>query len=100
MGAGDVKLMAAVGAWLSWPASLAGTLLSLIAGGVFALAVAGGTAGGILFGKDALEIVKPRETVGTGKQRIEPAPGQYRLDVIALADVRMIVEDQGDGGQW
>lgn len=40
MGAGDVKLMAAVGAWLAWPVSLTATLASLIAGGVFALFVA------------------------------------------------------------
>ncbi len=40
MGAGDVKLMAAVGAWLAWPLSLTATLLSLVAGGVFALLVA------------------------------------------------------------
>ena len=40
MGAGDVKLMAAVGAWLTWPVSLTATLASLIAGGVFALVVA------------------------------------------------------------
>ena len=40
MGAGDVKLMAAVGAWLAWPVSLTATLLSLIAGGVFAVLVA------------------------------------------------------------
>jgi prepilin peptidase CpaA len=40
MGAGDVKLMAAVGAWLAWPQSLTATLASLIAGGVFALIVA------------------------------------------------------------
>ena len=40
MGAGDVKLMAAVGAWLSWPVSLTATLASLIAGGAFALVVA------------------------------------------------------------
>ena len=33
-------MMAAVGAWLSWPASLPATLFSLIAGGVFALVVA------------------------------------------------------------
>jgi len=40
MGAGDVKLMAAVGAWLAWPVSLTATLVSLIAGGVIALVVA------------------------------------------------------------
>ena len=40
MGAGDVKLMAAVGAWLAWPVSLTATLLSLVAGGVFAVLVA------------------------------------------------------------
>ncbi len=40
MGAGDVKLMAAVGAWVAWPASLTATLVSLIAGGVIALVVA------------------------------------------------------------
>jgi prepilin peptidase CpaA len=40
MGAGDVKLMAAAGAWLAWPVSLTATLASLIAGGVFALIVA------------------------------------------------------------
>jgi prepilin peptidase CpaA len=37
MGAGDVKLMAAVGAWLSWPAALIGVLASLAAGGAIAL---------------------------------------------------------------
>jgi len=40
MGAGDVKLMAAVGAWLGWPASLTATLAALLAGGVIALMVA------------------------------------------------------------
>jgi prepilin peptidase CpaA len=40
MGAGDVKLMAAVGAWLTWPVGLTATLVSLIAGGVIALIVA------------------------------------------------------------
>ena len=39
-GAGDVKLMAAVGAWLAWPLSLVAALASLIAGGVLAFAVA------------------------------------------------------------
>jgi prepilin peptidase CpaA len=37
MGAGDVKLMAAVGAWLAWPQSLLAVLASLIAGGVMAV---------------------------------------------------------------
>ncbi len=40
MGAGDVKLMAAVGAWLAWPAGLFAALAALIAGGVIALVVA------------------------------------------------------------
>lgn len=40
MGAGDVKLMAAVGAWVAWPVSLTSTLVTLIAGGVIALIVA------------------------------------------------------------
>ena len=40
MGAGDVKLMAAAGAWLAWPVSLTATLVSLMAGGVIALIVA------------------------------------------------------------
>jgi prepilin peptidase CpaA len=40
MGAGDVKLMSAVGAWLAWPASLTASLAALIAGGVIALVVA------------------------------------------------------------
>jgi prepilin peptidase CpaA len=40
MGAGDVKLMAAVGAWLAWPAALIGVLASLAAGGAIALVYA------------------------------------------------------------
>jgi prepilin peptidase CpaA len=40
MGAGDVKLMAAVGAWLAWPGALAGVLASLAAGGAVALVYA------------------------------------------------------------
>ena len=40
MGAGDVKLMAAVGAWFAFPQALLVTLLSFIAGGVVALAIA------------------------------------------------------------
>jgi len=39
-GAGDVKLMAAVGAWLGHPQSLLAALVSLIAGGVIALVIA------------------------------------------------------------
>jgi prepilin peptidase CpaA len=37
MAAGDVKLVAAVGAWLGYPQSLMMVLLSLMAGGVLAL---------------------------------------------------------------
>ena len=40
MGAGDVKLMAAVGAWLGLAQGLLATLAALIAGGVIALFVA------------------------------------------------------------
>lgn len=39
-GAGDVKLMAAVGAWLAFPAAVLAVLASLIAGGVIALITA------------------------------------------------------------
>lgn len=40
MGAGDVKLMAAVGAWLAWPLALTAVLAALVAGGVVSLVVA------------------------------------------------------------
>ena len=40
MGAGDVKLMAAVGAWLGFPGALLAALSALVAGGVIALIVA------------------------------------------------------------
>src|SRR5262249_3993356 len=40
MGAGDVKLMAAVGAWLAWPQAGIALLASLVAGGVIAVVVA------------------------------------------------------------
>jgi len=40
MGAGDVKLMAAVGAWLGFPLSLFAVLAALVAGGGIAVVVA------------------------------------------------------------
>jgi len=40
MGAGDVKLMAAVGAWLAWPQALPAVLGALVAGGLVAVAIA------------------------------------------------------------
>lgn len=40
MGAGDVKLMAAVGAWMAWPQALIAVLASLLMGGVISLIVA------------------------------------------------------------
>jgi prepilin peptidase CpaA len=40
MGAGDVKLMAAIGAWLAYPHAVIALLASLIAGGVIAAVVA------------------------------------------------------------
>ena len=40
MGAGDVKLMAAVGAWIAWPQALVAVLASLVMGGVISLIVA------------------------------------------------------------
>ncbi|MEB3221638.1 MAG: A24 family peptidase [Candidatus Sericytochromatia bacterium] len=40
MGAGDVKLMAAVGAWLGWPAAIAAVLYVAFIGGVIAIVLA------------------------------------------------------------
>ena len=40
MGAGDVKLMAAVGAWLAFPQAVIALLASLVAGGAIAVVVA------------------------------------------------------------
>jgi len=40
MGAGDVKLMAAVGAWMAWPQALVAVLASLVMGGAISLIVA------------------------------------------------------------
>ncbi len=40
MGAGDVKLMAAIGLWLGWPAIVAALLYTTLLGGVVALVVA------------------------------------------------------------
>ncbi len=40
MGAGDVKLMAAVGAWLAWPQAVVAVLAALVAGGIFSLSIA------------------------------------------------------------
>ncbi len=40
MGAGDVKLMAAVGAWLAWPQAVVAALAALVAGGILATAIA------------------------------------------------------------
>jgi len=40
MGAGDVKLMAAMGAWLAFPQAVMAVLASLVAGGVLAIVVA------------------------------------------------------------
>jgi prepilin peptidase CpaA len=40
MGAGDVKLMAAAGAWLAWPQAAIALLASLVAGGVISVIVA------------------------------------------------------------
>lgn len=40
MGGGDVKLMAAVGVWLGWPAALAAVIYVTFAGGLVAILVA------------------------------------------------------------
>lgn len=40
LGGGDVKLMAALGAWLGWPAVLMAALYTALAGGVLAVGVA------------------------------------------------------------
>jgi prepilin peptidase CpaA len=48
MGAGDVKLMAAVGSFLGWPDTLLGVALSTGIGGIFALLVLIGNRGGLV----------------------------------------------------
>jgi prepilin peptidase CpaA len=40
MGAGDVKLMAAVGAWLAWPQAVVAVLAALVAAGLLATVIA------------------------------------------------------------
>lgn len=40
MGAGDVKLMAAVGAWMGWPATVAAVLYVTVVGGIVSLVAA------------------------------------------------------------
>src|SRR5262249_41135210 len=40
MGAGDVKLMAAAGAWLAWPQAAIAVLASLVMGGAISLVAA------------------------------------------------------------
>jgi prepilin peptidase CpaA len=40
LGGGDVKLMAAIGAWMGWPAILSVALYTALAGGVLAVGVA------------------------------------------------------------
>ena len=58
MGAGDVKAMAAVGAWLAYPAALVAVLAALIAGGVLSLIVAArhGMTGRVLAGAARLGV--------------------------------------------
>lgn len=43
MGAGDVKLMAACGAWLGWKLALVAVVVTYLAGGVLAVVVVGWT---------------------------------------------------------
>ncbi len=47
MGAGDVKLMAAIGAWLGWPAIMAALLYSTLIGGIASI-VAAAAAGNLI----------------------------------------------------
>lgn len=76
MGAGDVKLMAMVGAFLGPDAVIGAALLSLIAGGLLALAVAiwTGTLAGVL--RNAYDLVLHaifRAFAGTGVRIDKPA---------------------------
>jgi prepilin peptidase CpaA len=73
MGAGDVKLMAAVGAWLAWPEALIAVLASLVMGGAFSLVLAArrgvlreALTGAVLIGASALARTGGTPPVTTG----------------------------------
>jgi prepilin peptidase CpaA len=73
MGAGDVKLMAAVGAWLGWPGAVIAVLASLVMGGVFSLVLAvrhgvlrQALTGAVLIGASALARTGGTPPVTTG----------------------------------
>ncbi len=74
MGAGDVKLMAAAGAWLGPVGALYGVLFSLIAGGVFAAVVAlrRGVLQRALFGAAVLG-TQALASVARSDPRLEPS---------------------------
>jgi prepilin peptidase CpaA len=68
MGAGDVKLMAAVGAWLGFPAAVFALLAALVAGGAMAAIVAAkrGMLGRALAGAAAIGVWTVTRTLRAG----------------------------------
>jgi Flp pilus assembly protein protease CpaA len=80
MGAGDVKAMAAAGAWLAYPACLVATLAALVAGGVFSLVVAirHGVTGRALVGA-----VRLGAWTASGRVTAEPATSGLRFPFAA-----------------
>jgi prepilin peptidase CpaA len=86
MGAGDVKLMAGIGAWLGWPAGLLVLAASCIAAGCFALLVAGwyGTLAETLH---QFQCLFCRLTVGSGT----PAAATELATLASRRDRRRIV---------
>jgi prepilin peptidase CpaA len=79
MGAGDVKLMAAVGAWLGTPRlALYGALFSLIAGGVISLVVAVRMR---ILGRTfrAAALLLPRAMAGAGPDGAAPTGSGVRV---------------------
>lgn len=83
MGAGDVKMMAALGAWFGLPAVLWLVLYVLIAGGVLALARI------LSFGVPARSVMSNLKTMFGGGRGPDAAAGHGRSDPLGMTADRM-----------